>query len=207
MAPTQRGARSRRPLIFDIDDLPHHFPMQAGRFVDRPVVETPIRGEVDIVEFASKTRTRIYSPAKTVVLIKIKKPQNVPCYRARSRGIESHDERDTDVLLIEFVGGQQRRIRAKRMADQNDDVSLAARVSFADLRNRRSPGTMGMNAGAITVPVDRVRECIQATGKDVAHATEKLDPHVRRGLRQGAIDRLNGRKTETADCLRYKKPA
>ena len=47
-----------RSLLHDICDLLYHLPMQSRRFVDRGVGQVPIRGEINIGEFALKARTR-----------------------------------------------------------------------------------------------------------------------------------------------------
>lgn len=49
--------RLARSSIGDVRDLLHHLPMKSGRFVDGRVGQGPIRSEIDIGEFALKTRT------------------------------------------------------------------------------------------------------------------------------------------------------
>ena len=119
-----------------------------------------------------KPGARVQSPAETVVLIKINKMQNIPRHQMGLRGVESDDERDGNVLLIELVGGLDRRVCAERMTDENHSIPLAVRISISDLPNYRSPAVCAVNPRAIASVVKPACERIHTARKNVGKSTE-----------------------------------
>src|SRR5271155_2362769 len=126
-------------LVHDVGNLLHDHGMKPRRFFDRGVRQVGIGGQIDIVELALESRTGRDSFAEPVLLKEIHEMKNVLWHRSRFRRIEGDDEFDRNIRPVERIGGIEGRVRAERMANENDDVLLAARIIGGDPRHRRLP--------------------------------------------------------------------
>ena len=100
--------------------------MKARRFFDSCVRQTGIGGEIDIGQLTLKIRTGGDWLAEAIFLIKIHQVQDILGHRLWPRCIERDDQFDRNILPVELVCDVERCVGAERMADDDNDVLVAA---------------------------------------------------------------------------------